>query len=196
MSFLGHEYIKHPDLREKEGNFPYFCAHCNHQVNGLVVATYITGTVRNVWLLCTLCGKGSVSDYYHIFPYPLFGPVIDGLPDNIFKAYQEARNCMSVYAYTACELICRKILMHIAVDKGARENQAFADYLTCLESKGYITPPMKQWVDLIRQHGNKATHILDAPVKERAESTLMFTAELLRLIYEMDSLSKKYTGTK
>jgi hypothetical protein len=51
---------------------------------------------------------------------------------------------------------------------------------------------MKEWVDLIRQHGNKSTHKLDSPEKERAESTVMFTAELLRLVYEMAFMAKRY----
>ncbi|EEF78683.1 hypothetical protein MDMS009_2856 [Methylophaga thiooxydans DMS010] len=37
---------------------------------------------------------------------------------------------MEVNAYTAAELICRKILMHVAADKGADEGKSFAAYLT------------------------------------------------------------------
>jgi hypothetical protein len=52
---------------------------------------------------------------------------------------------------------------------------------------------MKGWVGLIREHGNRATHRLEAPDQGRAESTLMFTAELLRLVYEMEHLARKYS---
>ncbi len=100
---------------------------------------------------------------------------------------------MSVSAYTACELLCRKILMHIAVEKGAKEGESFSEYLSILGEKGYITPPMGKWVDLIRQHGNKAAHLLEPPDRTRAESTIMFTAELLRLIYEMEHMANQYT---
>ena len=82
--------------------------------------------------------------------------------------------------------------MHVAVDKGAKEGENFEKYVAYLESSGFVTPPMKPWVDLIRQHGNKATHLLEDPDKTRAESTLMFTAELLRLVYEMEYMSKQY----
>ena len=99
---------------------------------------------------------------------------------------------MSVNAYTASELICRKILMHVAVDKGAEEGKGFESYIDHLQAKGYVTPPMKEWVDTIRKHGNSSTHQLEQPSKSRAESTIMFTAELLRLIYEMDSMAKNY----
>lgn len=99
---------------------------------------------------------------------------------------------MSINAFTAAELICRKILMHVAVDKGAKEGEPFNAYLGALESQGYITPPMKKWVDLIRKHGNDSTHKLESPDKARAESTVMFTAELLRIIYEMDHMASTY----
>jgi hypothetical protein len=145
------------------------------------------------WLMCTNCNDASVlAKDGNIYPGVQFGPNIEGLPNDVAQAYKEARLCMSVNAFTACELICRKILMHVAVEKGAKEGETFAAYLSNLESQCYITPPMKGWVDLIRQHGNKATHRVDSPDKARAESTLMFTAELLRLTYEMDYLAKKY----
>ncbi len=83
--------------------------------------------------------------------------------------------------------------MHVAVDKGAKEGDTFGSYLTYLENQGYVTPPMKGWVDLIRQHGNKSTHRLESPDRKRAESTLMLTAELLRLIYEMQYMAMQYT---
>ncbi len=100
---------------------------------------------------------------------------------------------MGVGAFTATELLCRKILMHVAADKGANPGEPFAAYLDFLEKAGYVTPPMKGWVDLIRRHGNLAAHELPAPDQQRAESTLMFTAELLRLVYEMEYMAKRYT---
>jgi hypothetical protein len=99
---------------------------------------------------------------------------------------------MGVGAFTAAELICRKLLMHIAVDKGAKAGETFIAYLNFLEKAGYVTPPMKGWVDLIRQHGNLATHELPAPDQQQAESTVMFTAELLRLVYEMEHVARRY----
>jgi hypothetical protein len=75
----------------------------------------------------------------------------------------------------------------------AQEGKGFAEYIDYLESNQYVTPSMKSWVNLIRVHGNVATHKLDSPDQSRAESTLMFTAELLRLIYEMESFANKYT---
>jgi hypothetical protein len=101
---------------------------------------------------------------------------------------------MSVGGYVATELVCRKILMHVAVEKGAKKGSTFAEYLDHLEGEGYVTPPMKKWVGLIRTRGNEATHELTPVSKERAESTLMFTAELLRLTYEMESMADRYAA--
>jgi len=92
--------------------------------------------------------------------------------------------------------MCRKILMHVGVDKGAKEGDTFASYLDYLQSQGYITPPMMEWVKLIRDHGNKSTHKLERPERKRAESTLDFTAELLRVVYEMQHMAAKYTPSK
>ncbi|MFC1932934.1 DUF4145 domain-containing protein [Chloroflexota bacterium] len=191
MAFGGQKQISHPDSRTPEGQQTYLCAHCGAWTSGLVVAHYYYGYNVN-WLICTGCGHGSVDDNGKLYPRSKFGPNIEGLPKEVKKAYEEARTCYSVNAFTACELICRKILMHIAVDKGAKEDEAFSYYLSVLEEKGYVTPPMKKWVGLIRKHGGKATHLIEAPDQRRAEGTLMFTAELLRLIYEMEHMADKY----
>jgi hypothetical protein len=123
---------------------------------------------------------------------PLFGSEMEGLPKELQQAYTELRNCMSVNAFNASELLCRKILMHIAVEKGAKEGDSFANYIAFLEKQGYVTPPMKTWVDLIKEHGNEATHLLESPDRERAESTAMFTIQLLRIIYEMKYIADKF----
>ncbi|HUG00625.1 MAG TPA: DUF4145 domain-containing protein [Longimicrobiales bacterium] len=117
---------------------------------------------------------------------------VEGLPEDVAEAYDEARACFGVGGFTGCELVCRKILMHVAVEKGAKEGEPFQAYIDYLADQRYVTPPMRPWVDRIRAHGNLATHRLAKPEKARAESTLMFTGELLRLVYEMDYMSKLY----
>ena len=196
MSFPGHRKIVRHDGSTDDSWLTYTCGHCDTRISGAVIASYsyeMYGISKSIkWLMCPNCYNGSVESKGILFPSPAFGPLIDGLPKEIKEAYNESRHCIQVNAFTAAELICRKILMHVAVEKGAEEGKPFASYLSFLENEGYITPPMKAWVDLIRQHGNKATHELESPSQERAESTVMFTAELLRLVYEMEYLSKKF----
>ena len=195
MSWKGTTYIYHPKTDKTEAWQSYVCGHCGSHGSGYVVAHEVddNNEVVQRWLQCVTCGQGCVMDgggAQH--PAPRFGPQLSGLPKETGAAYDEARDCMSVNALTAAELLCRKILMHVAVDKGAEEGKTFASYIDHLAGQGYITPPMQKWVGLIREHGNQATHALEAPQRRRAEATLMFTAELLRIVYEMEHLADHY----
>lgn len=192
MGMALHKNAHKHDGTTDDAWYTYTCGHCGTRVSGAVVAySTVPGTTR--WLWCPHCYGASVYTNGTVFPGVVFGPSLKGLPKEVEQAYQEARACMSVNAFTAAELICRKILMHVAVNKGAKEGEPFTVYLGYLESQGYVTPPMKKWVDLIRQHGNESTHKLDTPDKVRAEGTVMFTAELLRIIYEMEHMASQYT---
>jgi hypothetical protein len=198
MSFKGHRYISKPDGSTEDAWETYSCGYCGTKVSGAVVSYFdwsdqFGHRQKDKWLLCPNCSKPSAKFNNTVFPGSPFGPKVQGLPAEVGESYSEARRCMEVNAFTAAELICRKILMHVAADKGAKEGESFAHYLDYLEQQGYVTPPMKGWVDLIRQHGNKSTHKLVSPEKERAESTVMFTAELLRLVYEMEYMANQYT---
>lgn len=187
-----HRHVSKPDGSSPNDYHDFTCGHCGQRVSGATIARNANGPLR-LWLLCQSCMKGSVRIDNSYFPSVMFGPTLDGLPDDVADAYDEARRCMSVSAFTGAELLCRKILMHVAVDKEADEGKSFAFYLSFLEKEGYITPSIKEWADLIRQHGNHATHKLETPSKEQAEDTIMFTAQLLRIVYEMEYLKNKYT---
>lgn len=82
--------------------------------------------------------------------------------------------------------------MYVAVDKGADAGETFQHYIDYLADEGYVTPPMKPWVVQIRAIGNAAAHTLDGRSRNRAESTVMFTAELLRLVFEMEAMTARY----
>ncbi|MEE9963981.1 MAG: DUF4145 domain-containing protein [Propionicimonas sp.] len=138
------------------------------------------------WLRCPGCHRGSVVEEDRQYPSRLPGEDLNGLPEDLESAYTEARESMGVHAFTAGELMCRKILMHAAVDKGADEGKTFAAYIDFLQEVGFITPPMKPWADVIRQHGNLATHKIPPADEARGLGTLAFTTQLLRMIYEMD----------
>jgi len=199
MAFGGHRQLERPDGSTASSWQSFTCGFCGRDATGAVVAIYRwtdnLGRAREVhWLACPACEHGSVMNGSRVDPGMRFGPSLEGLPPNVAAAYQEARECMSVAAYTSAELVCRKLLMHVGVDKGAKAGESFAHYVDHLASSGYVTPPMKPWVDLIRKHGNESTHELPAADKDRAEGTVMFTAELLRLVYEMDHMTKKYAA--
>jgi len=123
----------------------------------------------------------------------LFGkqvPNIDSL--EIEKLYNEARGSFSSGAYTASAMCCRKLLMNLAVSKGANENSSFNYYVGYLETNNYLPNGTKDWVDIIRTKGNEATHEIALSSQDEAEEILKFSEMLLRLIYEFPNMALKY----
>ena len=172
----------------------YTCGHCERSVGGLVIAEI--GERRIRWLLCPSCGNGSVQHDDTILPSLLSIPQVEGLPSDICQVYDEARKSFAVEAYTGCELLCRKILMSVAVDRGAAEDKSFEHYVDYLKDNGHITASLKDMADIIRRNGNQSTHKIGQPDPERAEYTVEFTAQVLRSIYEIESQFSKYQGSQ
>lgn len=197
-NYTGHRHVYRGDGSMEVDWFSYVCAHCGNGTSGAVLAKTRRHSRNVLFAECTGCGCGSIIETYEDrlvaqFPAGRFGPDVEGLPDSVVAAYNEARDCMSVNAYTGAELVCRKILMYAAVDKaGAKEGDKFEKCLDALVNAGYITPPMRPWVDVIRKNGNAATHEMAKPTVERAQSTIEFTANMLRVVYEMEHKAKKH----
>lgn len=148
MTFYGYRGISRHDGSTPGSWFSYTCARCDKKISGLVAASYQEPDEQEKtpvkWLLCPNCADGSVLALDgNVYPGVPFGPKVEGLPIEVSEAYAEARRCMSVNAFTSCEQMCRKILMHVAVQKGEKEGRSFSDYLSYLETQGYVTPPMK-----------------------------------------------------
>ena len=177
----------------------YKCGHCGTVVRGAVCATALP-EFNTLWLLCLACGKGSVKNDDVMLPPPQSLPTIEGLPDDINGLYDEARASFDAYAYTGCEMLCRKILMNAAVDKGAKENKTFQYYVDYLRRNEYVIPPLKEMAAKIREYGNKSTHEIDSSSPDRAELTLRFTWRILDTIYgaehEITQLNSSYEVSK
>ncbi len=81
-------------------------------------------------------------------------------------------------------MLCRKILMHIAVQQGAAENLKFIDYVDYLSTKNFVPPNGKHWVDHIRKKGNEANHEVALMSETDAKELIVFVEMLLKFIYE------------
>ncbi|MDZ8024294.1 MAG: DUF4145 domain-containing protein [Nostoc sp. DedQUE11] len=123
-----------------------------------------------------------------VYPSYPFGNLVLHLPKDIEAIYEEARKCTSTYCYSAAVLICRKILMNLAVAQGAKEGLKFIEYVKFLSDNGYIPPNGKHWVDHIRQKGNEATHEIALMNEADAKNILVFTEMLLKFIYEFPAM--------
>jgi hypothetical protein len=134
--------------------------------------------------ICSYCRQPTYFRPDAQFPGQAFGEPVQNLPPDVAKMYEEARNCTSANACTAAVLVCRKILMHIAVAEGAPTNKSFKEYVDYLESHNYLPPRGKGWVDHVRNKGNEANHEIVEMKKDDAEVLITFVEMLLKFIYE------------
>jgi hypothetical protein len=169
----------------------FICGHC-----GKDVASH-EGWARHgkgeFIFLCPACDKPTYivdnQGAIHLqVPGPLPGRLIRNVPTDANEFYEEARRCVRSNCFTAAVMICRKILMHVAVDLKAPQNQTFADYVAYLCNKGYIPPNGTGWVDFIRKKANEANHEVVVMGKPEAELLLALVAHLLMSIYELPSM--------
>jgi Domain of unknown function (DUF4145) len=147
--------------------------------------TFEVATIR----ICPACGYPTLFRGGAVIPGPLVGKSVEHVPEDVYPLYEEARLCLSHGASNACVLICRKILMHVGVEKGAGAGKSFAAYVNHL-ADGFLPPNAKDWVDHIRKAGNQATHELPDVSPEEAMKTLRFVEQLLRNVYELPALGK------
>lgn len=151
------------------------------------------------WLICSACGMGAFAVGTPDQPETLFparSPF--GTPQNLSPevehTWAEALDSFSASAFTACSLMCRKIIFHIAVEEGLPAKNArdrapgFEECIDYLVNEGHITKKQKErWVDSIRIWGNMATHELAPTDRDTAYSALQFTKQLLEMIYAFPS---------
>jgi len=108
--------------------------------------------------------------------------------------YQEARRSTAANAHTAAVLCCRKLLMHIAVSKGAATDLSFAAYVKYLIDEHYVPPGSDSWVDHIRQKGNEANHEVVIMNEKDSELLLTYCGMLLKMLYEFPATLQKATS--
>jgi hypothetical protein len=121
-----------------------------------------------------------------------FGNEVEDVDDEVVETlYDEARKDYSAGTYTSAVLACRKLLMHIAVAKGAPEGQQFIQYVEFLDTNHYIPPGAHDWVDHIRQKGNEANHEIVIMDKTDAEDLISFSEMLLKMMYEFPASIKR-----
>ena len=179
----------------------YVCGHCGNSLaseKGWIAAQDIDRGSAHLYI-CHHCNRPTFFDTSEKqTPGVIFGGDVQDV-DNEFvrNLYIEARNCTSKNAFTASVLCCRKLLMHIAVSKGAKEGESFLSYVEYLSNNNFIPPDAKGWVDHIRTKGNEANHEIVIMKKEDAEDLISFIEMILRLVYEFPAnIKRKMTPLK
>ncbi len=190
------------DNASKMKSKSYTCGYCG---NSLASEVGFQGKVnwQDKWrhshiYICHFCSRPTYFDTRgDQFPGMAFGGDVADVSDaTVHALYNEARNATSANCFTAAVLCCRKLLMHIAVSKGAKKNQSFAEYVDHLSQNNYVPPDAQEWVDHIRKRGNEANHEISIMTREDAEELIAFSEMLLKIIFEFPAtVKKKYVPT-
>jgi len=115
-----------------------FCGNLIASVAGFPLAVR-TGGVRAAIYICPHCGNPTYFDFASggkQLPGVRPGASVANLPKDIETAYNEARDCVAASAYTAAAMLCRKLLMHLAVGCGAEVGLNFKAYVEYLGQAG------------------------------------------------------------
>ncbi len=169
------------------GSGSYTCGYCSNKVaseKGWHVRGIGEGGALGYLRLCPECQGPTFLYAGQQTPSVSYGSVVKHLPPEIEKLYNEARDSLAAGAPTATIMCCRKILMHVAVDKGATPGDKFVAYVNYLDSSHYIPPGAVSWVDKIRDWGNEANHEIKLKTPSEAEKAIDFTQMLLKVVYE------------
>ena len=173
----------------------YICGYCNTPLaseRGWEGAPPGGGRKAYIYI-CHKCNRPTFFDPAgDQVPGVTFGDPVKEITDQeVLELYEEARKTTGANSYTATVLCCRKLLMHIAVSKGAKEGQSFSAYVDFLADNNFVPPDAKSWVDHIRKKGNEANHEINIIDKGDAEELLTFVEMLLKIIYEFPATAKK-----
>lgn len=167
-----------------------YCGSVSSSVQGMQLRDRATGgrdnfrDENNGIYICTHCNMPTFLWEDKQVPGNRYGSEVTHLPELLNNVYDEARSSYSSGAYTGVVLLCRKLLMHIAVELGAEENLNFLQYVNYLESNNHITVRSKDWVDSIRKNGNSSTHEIEIATKEEAERMIKFSEMILKTNFE------------
>lgn len=175
-------------------NQAFVCGFCNTRVSsikGYKLGQLSDGSGPQIGgvYVCPNCG-GPVffAPNGHSYPSPSLGNPVQHVPPDLYALYEEARRSSSQNCFTGAVLLCRKMLMNIAVQQGAAERLSFIEYVNYLADHGFIPPNGKHWVDHIRKKGNEATHEIALMAEQDARDLISFIEMLLRFIYEFPSM--------
>lgn len=165
------------------------CGHCGHLVSSDTGFMLKDRDSPRIYAYIHICPGCLGPTYFDVggeaHPGPPRGQDVRGLSPDLHALYLEARRAASAGANTACILLCRKILMHVAVNEGAEPGRPFVAYVEHLAKEGHIPPRSRKWVDYIRQQGNEANHELVVSSPADAQALLDLTASLLQILYEL-----------
>jgi hypothetical protein len=123
----------------------------------------------------------------------------DSIPSQIAKAFQEAIICHSNNCFIASAIMIRKTLEEICEERNAEGKNLFAR-LKDLGTKILIPKELVDAMNELRLLGNDAAHIEAQTFmqvgKNEIEISIEFTKEILKAVYQYESLLSKLRSLK
>ena len=175
----------------------YTCGHCGAYVGPDTAyrGTRVSGGAdmdAHIYI-CPNCNEPTYCYDAKQIPAARYGEDVKESPKDIGMLYDEARNSMSASAYTCSALACRRLLMNIAVQKGAQPGWSFKKYIEYLDENNIVPQGGEPWLQHIREKGNEATHEIHVIGKTDAEDLIDLVHMLLTLTFEYPARMRKKT---
>lgn len=194
---FGMGYTHPPDISwqdtTKVTGVEYKCGHCGNQVGPS--EGYRNARKFFSICICPTCNNPTYVTPNTQVPGPSFGRDLEHLPEDVNQLYNEARRCMTVRSHTAVVLLGRKLLMHVAVENGAKPGGSFERYVDYLEEHNRIPEDSREWVDMIRRKGNVANHKIEEITDGDAMGLLLLVEALLFFAYDVPGRARQMPQT-
>lgn len=187
---------------ENKKTFNYICGYCGSDIASQLGYSFVPSSSGEERLheyirICHKCSKPTyISKEGEVVPSAIYGKNIKHLPDEIEVIYNEARKCFSINAFTSVIMCCRKLIMHIACENGAKEDLPFGKYVQHLKDEGYVAKPIHNLAEAILKYGNIANHKLELYDEDAATNIMLFTETILRTIYELPKIYSELSNNK
>ncbi len=171
------------------------CGYCGNQVATTV--GYQSGRQFNAnpsqllrIYICPHCQLPTMTtgDFYWRLPAYPPGTFIEHVPTQLAALYDEARAAAGANAHTAAVMVCRVLLMNIAVDRGAKKRQTYDFYINYLFEGHYLSPDGKQVAEYVKRLGNDANHKIVMMDSDASGAVIRIIEALFRQIYETPNL--------
>lgn len=123
----------------------------------------------------------------------------ENIPDKVLNAFQEAIISHANNCFIASAIMLRKTLEEICADRGATGKTLYAR-LQDLGTKIVVPKELIEGMQELRLLGNDAAHIesntFDEVGKNEVEISIEFTKEILKAVYQYESLLGKLRSLK
>lgn len=121
------------------------------------------------------------------------------IPDRIKNTFDEALTCHSNNCFISAAIMIRKTLEEICLDKDSKGDNLFKR-IENLKTKIVLPAELIDGMHELRLLGNDAAHIeantFEAIGKEELEISIEFTKEILKAVYQYESLLEKLRSLK